>query len=167
MMRRAHLTALLLVALPAAAQADSCAIEKSVYGDPDQAYELRFAAIDQAGPEGNLQHVFKLAVKGTELVLDGQISIPREVSRTEGVITYQCPEGAEGDALAACTIWEGTMFGADDQGNIDLLPLEGGDHPLQIILPGLGRAIRMSAVWGDKKAAVAPWDVFRFEACGK
>lgn len=166
-MHRAHLAALLFLALPSAAQADGCAIEKSVYADPDQAYVLRFGEMGAFDPESNLQHVFKLVVKGTDLVLDGQISIPREVSRTEGLITYQCAKGAEGDALAACTIWEGTMFGADDQGNIELLPPEGGDHQLQIILPGLGRAIRMSAVWGDKKATVAPWDVFKFEACGK
>lgn len=166
-MRQQALAILIGLAGCSAARADGCVIEKSVYGDPDQAYALRFAAMPKAGQQDDLQHRFTLDIKGTGLVLEGEVRIPREVSRTEGVITYQCPEGAEGDVLAACTIWEGTMFGADDQGNIDVLPPVGGDHPLQIILPGLGRAIRMSAVWGDKKATVAPWDVFRFEACGK
>lgn len=166
-MRRRTIAALLCLIAPGAARAEGCAIEKSVYGDPDQAYELRFAEIAGADGQDTLQHAFKLIVKGADLGLDGEIRIPREISRTEGLITYQCPKGAEGDALAACTIWEGTMFGADDQGNIDLLPPEGGDHPLQIILPGLGRAIHMSALWGDSKATVTPWDVFKFEACAK
>ena len=166
-MRLFTLAVLFCLVVPAAARADGCAIEKSVYGDPDDAYVLQFKETGASDSEANVQHLFTLAVKGTDVVLDGQISIPREVSRTEGLITYKCPKDAEGDVLAACTIWEGTMFGADDMGNIDLLPPEGGDHPLQIILPGLGRAIRMSAVWGDKKATIAPWDVFKFKACAK
>ena len=166
-MRLFTLAALLCLAVPAAARADGCAIEESVYGDPDGAYILQFSGIGTLDAETNLQHRFTLTAKDTGLALDGEVRIPREINRTEGLIAFQCPKGAEGDALSACTIWEGTMFGADDQGNIDLLPPEGGDHPLQIILPGLGRAIRMSAVWGNGKATVAPWDVFRFEACAK
>lgn len=166
-MRLCQFAAMLCLAIPASARAEGCAIENSIYGDPDGAYILQLSGSGTSDAETNLQHRFTLSVKGTDLALVGEVRIPREISRTEGLITFQCPEAAEGTALAACTIWEGTMFGADDQGNIDLLPPEGGDHPLQIILPGLGQAIRMSAVWGNGKATVAPWDVFKFEACAK
>lgn len=166
-MRLAHLAALFSLLVPALAHADGCAIEKSSFGDPDEAYVLKFKEMGTFDPDSNVSLKFTLLVKGTKLALDGEVSIPREVSRTEGRITYQCPKDAEGDALAACTIWEGTMFGADKEGNISVLPPEGGDHAPQLILPGLGRAIRMSAIWGDKKATVAPWDVFAYTGCGK
>lgn len=166
-MRLSLYAALLCFMVPAIAYADGCAIEKSSFIDPDEAYILKFKEMGAFDPDSNVSLKFDLIVKGTKLVLDGEVSIPREVSRTEGRITYQCPKGAEGDALAACTIWEGTMLSADREGNISVLPPEGGDHAPQLLLPGLGRAIRMSAVWGDKKASVAPWDVFAYKACGK
>ena len=166
-MRFYDLAVLLCLIVPGLAHADGCAIEKSSFIDPDEAYVLKFKSMGTFDPDSNVSLKFDLIVKGTKLVLDGEVSIPREVSRTEGRITYECPKGAEGDALAACTIWEGTMFGADHEGNISVLPPEGGDHAPQLLLPGLGRAIRMSAIWGDKKASVAPWDVFAYKSCGK
>ena len=69
-----------------------------------------------------------------------------------------------GADLAACTIWEGVVYGHTD-GAIDLLPPEGADAAAEILLPDLGSSIRMSAVWGMNKASVAPWDVFTLKGC--
>ena len=88
------------------------------------------------------------------------------VSRPHGSLMYKCPTGdVTGEELAACTVWEGVVYGADDKGNIALLPAEKVDAPGSLIFPDLGASLQMSAAYGANGFSKVPWDVFVLKAC--
>jgi hypothetical protein len=88
------------------------------------------------------------------------------VARPHGSLMYKCPTGdVTGDELAACTLWEGVVYSADDKGNIALLPAEGMDAPKTLIFPDLGPSLQMSAAYGENGFSKVPSDVFSLKGC--
>jgi hypothetical protein len=152
--------AAVLVATPAFA---ACRIELAVYGDLEQAAELDFSpARDSATVTNN----FRMTLDN-DTVLDGIVQWSEDgVRRPRGSLMYKCPEGdVTGDELAACTVWEGVIYTADEQGNIELLPPEGVEAPKKLILPALGPSLRFSSAYGAKGFSKVPWDVFELRDC--
>lgn len=150
----------LLAATPASAAA--CLQEQAVYADETGAYELRFEPVGSASAATS--NHFKIKVGKTDLVLDGIVMASGEPVRADGMIMNKCPEGdVTGDDIAACTIWEGVIYGIGQDGKVASLPDEGSEAAAQLLLPDFGPAIRNSSIWG--KATVAPWDVLSFKGC--
>ncbi len=154
----------LTMALPAAGAA--CLQKQAVYADPDSLYELRFEPVGE--PKAATSHHFKLKVVKTGLGLDGIVMHTDEPARTYGMVMHDCPEGdVTGAEITACTIWEGVLYVADGKGKIGLLPDEEEEAAEQILLPGLGPAVRASALWERGKLENAPWDVLEFRECAQ
>ena len=151
---------------PFAAGATECTQDKSVYEDQDKAYELRFVPVESDASYAS--HTFKVAIVKTGLLLDGYVMPTEEVSRSSGIIMNNCPTGdATGAELEACTVWEGVLYAIDGKGIVTNLPDPKALATGQILLPDFGRSIRSSALWGEGKATVAPWDVLALKGCGQ
>jgi hypothetical protein len=152
-------TVLVMVASTAFA---ACPLELAVYGDPENTAEIDFRPTTESATVTNS---FKMVLdKG--VVLDGIVMWTEGVARPHGSLMYKCPTGdVTGDELAACTVWEGVIYSADDQGNIALLPAEGKDAPKKLILPDLGASLQMSAAYGANGFSKVPWDVFALKGC--
>jgi hypothetical protein len=140
----------------------ACPLELAVYGDAESAAEIDFRPTTDSATVTNS---FKMVLdKG--VVLDGIVMWTEGVARPHGSLMYKCPAGdVTGDELAACTVWEGVIYTADDQGNIALLPGEGKDAPKTLILPDLGASLQMSAAYGPNGFSKVPWDVFALKGC--
>ncbi|MBL0374073.1 hypothetical protein JJB09_18790 [Rhizobium sp. KVB221] len=150
---------------PAVAAATECRQENAVYGDAAAAYELAFSAVDPDSSASS--HRFTVKVLKTNLALDGHVMASEPVNRTNGILFNNCPEGdVTGEDIAACTVWEGVIYGHRN-GKIDLLPGQGAEAAPEILLAGLGPSLQASSAWGEKKATVVPWDVFSLKGCGK
>ncbi|MDP9810616.1 hypothetical protein J2W42_003477 [Rhizobium tibeticum] len=157
----------LLLALPAAAVgAPDCRQASAVYADRDGAYELRFTPINSEAAAASNR--FMLKVLKTSIELDGYVMASDDPERAVGIVMFKCPGGdVTGADLDACTIWQGTIYGANAKGEIDNLQPEAAVAADSVFLPGLGPAIRQSQIWGNDKAKVAPWDVLTFKECAK
>ncbi|MDE1996772.1 MAG: hypothetical protein KGI75_30005 [Rhizobiaceae bacterium] len=153
-------------AMPAMAMADECVQEKAIYGDMDDAYELRFEPVgSEAAVTSNR---FKFSVRNTSVVADGIVMRTDDQMRANGMIMFNCPEGdVTGADIRACTVWQGMIYASDMAGNISALPMEGADAAARLFLPALGPSIQESAIWGKGKATVAPWDVLTLKGCGE
>ncbi|WP_439332349.1 hypothetical protein [Rhizobium grahamii] len=156
-----------LLALPGIAMAaPDCRQASAVYADRDGAYELRFTPINSEAAAANNR--FTLKVLKTSIELDGYVMPSDDPERAVGILMFKCPGGdVTGADLDACTIWRGTVYSANTRGEIDNLQPEAAAAADSILLPGLGRAIRQSQIWGNGKATVAPWDVLAFKECAK
>ena len=155
------LAIVIVLSNPASAFA-ACPIELSVYGDRDQAAEIDFTPVAGSAAVTN---AFRMILDNST-VLDGMVIWTAGVERPSGALMYKCPEGdATGDELAACTLWEGVIYAADDKGNITLLPAEGADAPKTLIFPGLGPSLSASAIYGAEGFSKLPWDVFALKGC--
>ncbi|MBW9114416.1 hypothetical protein JNB88_12255 [Rhizobium cauense] len=164
--RAGALLAFLLVLPVAAVAAPDCRQASAVYTDRDGAYELRFTPIDSEAAAASNR--FTLNVLKTSIELDGYVMPSDDPERTVGILMFKCPGGdVTGADLAACTIWRGTIYGANADGEIGNLQHEAITAADHIFLPGLGPAIRQSQIWGNDKANVAPWDVLAFKECAK
>ena len=160
---RISLLAGILLTGASAAVASACPQELAVYGDPDKSLTVEFMPRENEAMAASHSFEVKMA---NGIVLDGAVIWSGHAARPEGIMMNGCPDGdVTGEELAACTIWQGVIYSVDSLGNVDLLPPEGADAPEQLLFPDLGRAIRMSAVWGDGNVTVVPWDVLRLEAC--
>ncbi|HEY0121988.1 MAG TPA: hypothetical protein VGC14_09530 [Rhizobium sp.] len=154
-----------LMAIPALARADECVQEKAIYGDMDDAYELRF---EPAGPAAAVSNKFKFTVRNTPIVADGVIMRSDDGPHANGAIMFNCPDGdVTGADLRACTVWQGMIYASDMKGDIGALPTEGAGAAARLFLPALGPSIRQSIIWGEGKATVAPWDVLTLKGCGE
>jgi hypothetical protein len=70
-----------------------------------------------------------------------------------------------GDDLAACTPWEGVIYAASEEGNIELLPEPGKPAPPKLLFPALGPSLKVSAAFDAAGLAKAPQDVFALKGC--
>ena len=148
---------------PALALASECVQEKAVYGDTDDAYELRFEPTES---ESSVSNKFRLAVRNTAAVADGIVMRTDDQHHANGKIMFECPEGdVTGADLRACTVWQGTVYASDLKGHISMLPAEGESAAERLFLPALGPSIQKSSLWGEGKATVAPWDVLSLKGC--
>lgn len=157
-------TALLIAAcmLAAAPAQAGCPMELAVYKDRDGLAGIDFRP---AGKSAAVTNSFRMALKD-DMVLDGLVMWTEGERRARGMISHDCPEGdVTGEELAACTLWEGVIYTADDQGRIGLLPPEGQDAPQRLILSDLGPSLRFSANFAKMGLDRAPWDVFELSGC--
>ena len=140
----------------------ACPLALAVYGDAESDAGIDFRPTMGAATVTNS---FKLVLdKG--VVLDGIVMWTSGVSRPHGSLMYKCPTGdVTGDELAACTVWEGVVYSADDKGNIALLSAEGTDAPQSLIFPDLGPSLQMSSAFGPSGFSKLPWDVFLLKGC--
>lgn len=151
----------LVSALPAFGA--ECMQEHAIYTDSKSAYTLSFAPVDLESSSST--HRFSIRVGRDGAVLDGYVMPSDPVERTNGMLFYNCPDGdATGDDLAACTVWQGVIYG-NGGGKIDLLPQQGATAAKEILLPGFGLALQASAAWKKIKATVVPWDVLTLKGC--
>ena len=161
-----HWAMMAVATLPGPAKAEECTQEKAIYGDMDDAYELRFEPLgSQAAAASNR---FKFSVRNTSIVADGVVMRSDDSLRANGMIMFNCPQGdVTGADIRACTIWQGMVYASDMEGNISVLPVGDADAAARLFLPALGPAIRESSIWGKGKATIAPWDVLTLKGCGE
>lgn len=145
------------------AMAAECPQEHAIYADSKGAYTLTFEPVDLASSSST--HRFSVKVKQGGAVLDGYVMPSDTVERTNGMLFYNCPDGdVTGADLAACTVWQGVIYG-NDQGKLQLLPQQGAKAAPEILLPGFGPALQASDAWKKIKATVVPWDVLALKGC--
>lgn len=163
-MKQKLVAAAVLLMLPApAALAAECKQEKAIYGDRDGAYELRFEAVDSEAASSSYR--FTIAVKNTDVKLDGFVMGSEPVDRPNGILFHDCPEGdTTGEEIQKCTVWQGVIYSAG-AGKVDLLPLTGSPAAAEILLPGFALGIVDSTAWGKGKATIVPWDVLSLKGC--
>ncbi|TPK92316.1 MULTISPECIES: hypothetical protein [unclassified Mesorhizobium] len=148
---------LALTAATSSAQA-ACLIQLAVYGEAQSGAEIDFTP---TGTSATITNAFRM-ILDNNVVLDG-IAMWTEGSaaRPHGSLMYKCPTGdVTGEELAACTVWEGVIYSADEEGTIGLLPAEGADAPKSLIFPDLGPSLEMSAAYGPGGFSKVPWDIF-------
>ncbi|WP_287086745.1 hypothetical protein [Mesorhizobium sp.] len=147
--------------IPATALA-ACPLELAVYGDAESEAGIDFRP---TGGSAVITNTFKM-VLDHGVVLDGIVMWTEGVARPHGSLMYKCPTGdVTGDELAACTVWEGVVYSADEKGNIALLPAEGVNAPKTLIFPDLGPSLQMSSAYGANGFSKVPWDVFSLKGC--
>ena len=163
-MKQKLVAAAVLLMLPApAALAAECKQEKAIYGDRDGAYELWFEAVDSEAASSSYR--FTIAVKNTDVKLDGFVMGSEPVDRPNGILFHDCPEGdTTGEEIQKCTVWQGVIYSAG-AGKVDLLPLTGSPAAAEILLPGFALGIVDSTAWGKGKATIVPWDVLSLKGC--
>lgn len=163
-MKQKLVAAAVLLMLPApAALAAECKQEKAIYGDRDGAYELRFEAVDSEAASSSYR--FTIAVKNTDVKLDGFVMGSEPVDRPNGILFHDCPEGdTTGEEIQKCTVWQGVIYSAG-AGKVDLLPLTGSPAAAEILLPGFALGLVDSTAWGKGKATIVPWDVLSLKGC--
>jgi hypothetical protein len=140
----------------------ACPLSLAVYSDAESEAGIDFRPTMGAATVTNS---FKMVLdKG--VVLDGIVMWTDGISRPHGSLMYQCPTGdVTGDELAACTVWQGVVYSADDKGNIALLASEGTVAPTSLIFPDLGPSLQMSSAFGANGFSKVPWDVFLLTGC--
>ena len=140
----------------------ACPLALAVYGDAESDAGIDFRPTMDAATVTN---TFKMVLdKG--VVLDGIVMWTSGVSRPHGSLMYKCPTGdVTGNELAACTVWQGVVYSADDKRNIALLAAEGADAPQSLIFPDLGPSLQMSSAFGANGFSKLPWDVFLLKGC--
>ena len=163
-MNRKIMAAVLPLALSAhAALAAECKQEKAIYADRDGAYELKFEAVDSEAASSSYR--FTVAVKNTDVKLDGFVMGSEPVDRPNGILFHDCPEGdTTGEEIQKCTVWQGVVY-AVGCGKVDLLAVTGSTAAAEILLPGFALGLVDSTAWGEGKATVVPWDVLTLKGC--
>ncbi|RWE15074.1 MAG: hypothetical protein EOS61_10940, partial [Mesorhizobium sp.] len=106
---------LALTASNSAAQA-ACPIQLAVYGEAKSGAEIDFTP---TGTSATITNTFRM-ILDNNTVLDG-IAMWTEgnAGRPHGSLMYKCPTGdVTGEELAACTVWEGVIYSADEKGSV-------------------------------------------------
>lgn len=139
----------------------ACPIELAVYGEKNQAAEIDFRpATDAATVTNSFQMVIG------NFVLDGFVQWTEGESRPYGTLHYSCPTGdVTGEEYAACTVWQGVIYTANEQGVIDLLPAPGAPAPKRLILADLGPSLKAATAFGPTGLTKIPFDVFEMKGC--
>lgn len=126
-------TLALAIALGANSAQAACPIELATYGEASGALSLEF----RPSAPGAVVNSFRLLIEGKP-PLDGLVTWTSDVPRPHGMIMQDCPEGdATGEEIAACTLWQGVIYAAADDGTAGLLPRPGEAAPASLILPDL------------------------------
>lgn len=148
-------------AFPAFAE---CPVELAVYTDSRGVAELDFTPAVVVGEE-EVSNSFRLLLDN-DVVLDGAVRWEGRESRPMARLRFKCPEGEPtAEELAACTMWEGIIYSADEKGTIGLLPKQGQPAPHKLVLPALGPILTLSTAYGLEGFSETPWDVFSLKGC--
>lgn len=156
-------------ALPAVpASALDCVQDFAVYEEAQADGRITFDGA--AAPTDSVLHRFKIAFPEHKVVFSGLVvDDDKPFWRPRAIVTYGCPKGVKDlEEMAACTVWEGIVYGVDEAGNVSYLQPSGYDNPAAtvLLLPDFGASVRLSAAWGGKGLSTAPKDDFRLAACG-
>jgi hypothetical protein len=166
-MRRAAASLAFLLPAFAAGAEEPCWQENASYADPATEAELKFLA-PESDADGSFAR-FTITFPENSIVLDGVVMDAGEpFFRPLGIIMHKCPTGdVTGEELAACTIWEGIVYGLDGVGNAPYLaPMnEGAEAATTLLFPDLSASVRLSSVWGAAGLSTPPNDAFKFKAC--
>jgi len=139
----------------------ACPIELAVYGEKNQAAEIDFRPATDAA---TITNSFKMVIGN--VVLDGFVQWTEGESRPWGTLHYNCPTGdVTGEEYAACTVWQGVIYTASEQGVVDLLPAPGTPAPKRLILADLGPSLKAATSFGPAGPAKIPFDVFEMKGC--
>lgn len=140
----------------------ACPMALAVYAEQERIAEINFTPTLESSTVTNS---FRMLLPN-DLVVDGMVQWSNEpipYARPYGTLTYKCPDGdAIGEELAACTIWQGVVYGQTKDNSIELLPLAKGEAPPKLLFPGLAPAL---LAYPALKLAKAPWDVFEISGC--
>lgn len=140
----------------------ACPIELAVYRDRDAVAGIDFRP---AGDGATVTNTFRMHV-GERGEFDGFVMWTADVARPYAMITHGCPEGdVTGEEIAACTLWEGVVYGVDAAGVVTLLPREGEPAPQRLVLADLARLMRSSPVYAATGLDAVPFDVFELSGC--
>jgi len=140
----------------------ACPIELAVYGDAQSGSEIDFTP---TGTSAVVTNSYRM-ILDNNVVLNGIVMWSSGEARPNGSLMYKCPEGdVTGGELAACTLWNGVIYTADNKGAIGLLPAQGVDAPKTLILPDLGPSLRHSLAYGGSGFSKVPSDVFTLKGC--
>jgi hypothetical protein len=164
---RAVVALLLSLGFVGSAQAN-CVQELATYKDAATASELAFTPRKEGEVDSMLAR-FTIKFPENNVVLDGIVMDASEpFFRPLGMIMHNCPEGdATGDEIAACTVWQGIVYGVDEFGNVNYLAStnEGQEAAKTLLFPDLGAAVQMSTAFGAGKLSAPPKDDFKQSAC--
>ncbi|MBX3532434.1 MAG: hypothetical protein KF849_17675 [Rhizobiaceae bacterium] len=140
----------------------ACPVELAVYRDRDAIAELNFSPVDAQAAVTNR---FKLIMRDGP-VFEGHVLWTDDPARPYGQLLFECPEGdVTGDELAACSVWQGTIYTLGADNTIGLMPGEGEPAPEKLLLADLGYQMRWSATWEKAGLKAVPWDEFRLAGC--
>jgi hypothetical protein len=140
----------------------ACPIELAVYRDRDLVAELNFAPVDAQVAVTNR---FKLIIRDGP-VFEGHVLWTNDPARPYGQLMFQCPDGdVTGEELAACTVWQGTVYTVAADSVVGLMPAEGEPAPAKLLLADLGYQMRWSATWDKAGLKATPWDEFTLSGC--
>ncbi|MGB6120211.1 MAG: hypothetical protein WBF87_18505 [Mesorhizobium sp.] len=150
-----------LAFVPAARAA--CPQELAVYSETGAGASLEFTPAEAGAITS---HSFKVKFPENAVILDGIVMTTDNVVRTHGILMHKCPTGdVTGEELAACTVWEGTIYAVDDKGEVGELPAQGQPFAYRLILTDLAAYLRESSVWGVGNLSKLPGDVFAMSGC--
>ncbi|WP_417413381.1 hypothetical protein [Hoeflea sp.] len=144
----------------------ACPQALAVYGEAASAAEIAFSG--PLSDADGMQHRFRLSFAGNGVTMDGVVMMAGEPDRPWGVVLHQCPEGdATGAEIAACTVWEGPVYGIESDGSAGWLPVLDASHDASnsLLLPDFGAAVMRSQAWMAKQITSVPGDVFVLKAC--
>jgi hypothetical protein len=166
-MRRMIASLIALLPVTSAGAQEPCWQENAVYAEAATQAELKFLAPESAA-DGTFAR-FTINFPENDIVLDGVVMDAGEpFFRPLGIIMHKCPTGdVTGDELAACTIWQGIIYGLDTSGNAFYLPPmnEGAEAAEGLLFHDLRAAVRLSSLWGAAGLSTPPNDGFKFKAC--
>lgn len=148
----------------------SCFQELATYKDAAANGVLAFTP-KKEGEVDTMLSRFTITFPENNVKLDGVVMEAGEpYFRPLGVIMHNCPEGdATGDEIAACTVWQGIIYGVDAVGNVNYLAStdEGQEAANTLLFHDFGAAVQMSTAFGDGKLTTPPKDDFKQSACVK
>lgn len=148
------------LALAASTAHAACPQELAVYTEPGSGASLEFRS--DAGGSFMASHGFRLVIKDGP-VLDGYVIWNNGVSRANGTLVLDCPEGdVTGEELDACTYWDGIVYTVAGDGKVAMIG-DGAAAPV-ILMPDVSRALYYSNL-NDGKASLPQFDAFELSGC--
>jgi hypothetical protein len=164
---RAPIAAILSLALASSASA-ACWQELAIYKDAATGAELSFTPRGEGEVDTTLAR-FTIRFPENNVAFDGVVMDAGDpFPRPLGIIMHKCPQGdATGDEIAACTIWQGIVYGLDGVGNANYLAPahEGNEAAKALLFHDLRAAVRLSAAWGAQGLSQEPGDQFTLAGC--
>lgn len=161
------LGAIVVFAVCNTANAD-CFQENATYKDAAANGELSFTPKNEGEVDTMLAR-FTITFPENSVKLDGIVMEAGEpYFRPLGVVMHNCPEGdATGEEIAACTVWQGIVYGVDKLGNVNYLAStnEGQEAANTLLFHDFGAAVQMSKAFGTGKLTTPPNDDFKQSAC--
>lgn len=146
------------------ALATNCPQGMAIYEDQSSSLRLEFTSLRQ---DIAVMHHFSIATMSSELQFTGYVLESGEPVRPFGIVQNNCPEGdVTGEELAACTVWEGVIYGTSSDGMLDILPNAEQAALPQLLLPDFSHSLLQNEVWAKLDTGQEPMEIFKFVDCG-